>query len=176
MASPNSPSSAGLSQATRPVVRRPPPRPRHRLVHDNHILLLALAAGAPGVGVSLGLLWTGDYSSRVQWTATVFIGGAWLMCAFSARAMVIRPLQTLANMHAALREGDFSMRARASGRQDALSELMFEINALTDAMREEKMGALEAGALLNRVMGEIEVAVFAFDAERQLRVANRAGE
>lgn len=101
-----------------PAVAKPPRRPqsqklRRRLVHENSILLLALAAGGLGVGVSLGLLWTGDYSSRVQWTASVFIVGVWLTCAFRARSMVVRPLQTLANMHAALREGDFSMRARA---------------------------------------------------------------
>jgi nitrogen fixation/metabolism regulation signal transduction histidine kinase len=79
-------------------------------------------------------------------------------------------------MHAAIREGDFSMRARTAGRFDALSMLMFEINALTEAMREEKLGALEANALLNKVMGEIEVAIFAFDSDHRLRVVNRAGE
>jgi len=159
-----------------PLPPKPRPRRTRRIVHENTILLLALGAGALGVAVALGLLWSGDYSSRVQWTGTIFIVGFWLGCAFSARANVVRPLQTLANMHAALREGDFSLRARSSGRQDALSELMYEINALSDAMREEKLGALEASALLNRVMAEIEVAVFAFDSEQRLRVVNRAGE
>jgi nitrogen fixation/metabolism regulation signal transduction histidine kinase len=140
------------------------------------VLLLALGSGALGVAISLLLLWTGDYSDRVQWTGTIFIVGAWLICGFAARNVVIRPLQTLANMHAALREGDFSMRARASGETDALSELMREINTLAESLREQKLGALEASALLSRVMSEIEVAIFAFDSAQHLRLINRAGE
>jgi nitrogen fixation/metabolism regulation signal transduction histidine kinase len=38
------------------------------------------------------------------------------------------------------------------------------------------MGALEATALLRTVRAEIDVAVFAFDPERRLRLVNRAGE
>src|SRR5205085_8510127 len=91
-------------------------------------------------------------------------------------SMVVRPLQTLSNMHAALREGDYSMRARASSREDALGELMFEINALTETLREQKLGAMEASALLGKVMQEIEVAVFSFDEEHRLRLVNRSGE
>src|SRR5437588_2267800 len=43
-------------------------------------------------------------------------------------------------------------------------------------MREHRVGALEATALLRTVMSEIDVAVFAFDHERRLRLVNRAGE
>src|SRR5437868_10770696 len=162
----------------RPQPRRPlPPRKKpRRVVHENSVLLTALAGGSLGVLISLILLWTGDYTSKTQWTGTIFIVGFWLSFGFGVRSMVIRPLQTLANMHAALREGDFSMRARAAGRHDALSELMFEINTLAEAMREQHLGALEAGALLNKVIAEIDVAIFAFDAEQRLRLVNRAGE
>lgn len=149
---------------------------QRRIVHENSVLLMALAGGLLPIGISLGLLWSGDYTPKTQWTATIFIGLLWLTCGFAVRGMVVRPLQTLANMHAAIREGDFSMRGRATGRFDSLSMLMYEINALMAALREQKLGAMEAGALLNRVMAEIEVAVFAFDENRKLRVVNRAGE
>jgi len=43
-------------------------------------------------------------------------------------------------------------------------------------MREQRLGALEATALLRTVMEEINLAVFAFDDEHRLRLANRAGE
>jgi nitrogen fixation/metabolism regulation signal transduction histidine kinase len=160
-------------------VRKPQPKKKQkhrRIVHENSVLLMSLAGGALAMIIALILLWTGDYTSKTQWTGTVFMVLAWLTCGFAVRGMVVRPLQTLSNMHAAIREGDFSMRARSAGRFDALSMLMFEINTLTEAMREEKLGALEANALLNKVMGEIDVAIFAFDSDHRLRVVNRAGE
>ena len=155
---------------------RVPKKKQRRIVHENSVLLMSLAGGVLSLAIALIMLWAGDYTSKTQWTGTVFMVIAWLSCGFAVRGMVVRPLQTLANMHAAIREGDFSMRARFAGQFDALSMLMFEINALTEAMREEKLGALEAGALLNKVMSEIDVAVFAFDSEHKLRVVNRAGE
>jgi two-component system nitrogen regulation sensor histidine kinase NtrY len=37
------------------------------------------------------------------------------------------------------------------------------VNALRETLRAQRLGALEATALLRRVMAEIDVAVFAFD-------------
>jgi len=149
---------------------------RSRLTHDRRVLLLALAAGVPGTLVSLVMLWTGSYSSKVEWTFTVLVVLAWLSFAFAAQGAVVRPLQTVSNLLAALREEDFSFRARGSRGDDALSQVMMELNALVTTLREQRLGALEATALLRKVMDEIEVAVFAFDGEQRLRLVNRAGE
>src|ERR671938_254203 len=77
---------------------------------------------------------------------------------------------------AALREGDFSLRARAADADDALGLALLEANTLGETLREQRLGALEATALLRTVMAEIDVAVFAFDADARLRLVNRAGE
>jgi nitrogen fixation/metabolism regulation signal transduction histidine kinase len=53
---------------------------------------------------------------------------------------------------------------------------MLEVNTLSEMLREQRLGAMEASALLTTVMTEIDVAVFAFDGEQRLRLANRAGE
>ena len=152
-------------------------RVRHRrMAHENRVLLFALAAGLAGLIPAMVFLWTGSYSGSTQWTLTVIIVTCWLAFSFSVRGMVVRPLQTLSNMQAALREGDFSMRARVSNPEDALGELMREINALSEMLREQRLGAMEASALLSTVMGEIDVAVFTFDPESRLRLVNRAGE
>jgi nitrogen fixation/metabolism regulation signal transduction histidine kinase len=82
----------------------------------------------------------------------------------------------MANLLEALRESDFSFRARGAARNDPLGETLFEINALADTLRDERLGSLEATALLRTVMSEIDVAVFAFDDQRKLRLVNRAGE
>lgn len=129
-----------------------------------------------GTLVALLLLWLGDFTARVQWTLTVVIAAAWLGFAFSAEQRVVFPMRTLSNLLAALREGDFSIRARGASRDDVLGEVLREVNALGDTLHRQRLGALEATALLRKVMEEIDVAVFAFDGGGHLRLVNRAGE
>ena len=153
-------------------------RPRRRAVlpHERRVFLLALFAGLPGVVATLVLLKIGGYSSRVVWTFGPLVAGVWFIVAFALRERVVRPLQTLSNMLAALREGDFSLRARFGRSDDALGLALMEINMLGDTLRHQRLGAMEATALLRAVMQEIDVAIFAFDGDGTLRLANRAGE
>jgi two-component system nitrogen regulation sensor histidine kinase NtrY len=146
------------------------------LSHERRILLMAIAAGLPGSAVALTLLWTGGYSPKVQWTLTVLIVTLWTGFAFAVRRRVVFPLQTVSNLLAALREGDYSIRGRQAGPDDALAGVMTEVNALGETLREQRLGALEATTLLRTVMAEIDVAIFAFDQLRRLRLVNRAGE
>jgi len=148
----------------------------NRLTYERRLQLLALAAGLPGSLISLILLWTGSYSTSAAWTLTLLIVGFWLGFALSLRHRVVFSLQTLSNLLAALREEDFSVRGRGAKREDAMGEVMIEVNALSETLRQQRLGALEAGALLRTVMEEIDVAIFTFDNETKLRLVNRAGE
>ncbi|WP_244224463.1 sensor histidine kinase [Corallococcus sicarius] len=76
---------------------------------------------------------------------------------------------------AALREGDYSVRGRGELPGDPLGEVLLEVNALGDTLREQRLGAMEAGARLGQVMEAIDVAVLAFDAAGTLKLVNRAG-
>jgi nitrogen fixation/metabolism regulation signal transduction histidine kinase len=154
----------------------PGDRRRRRLTHDRRVLLLALLAGVPGTAVALTLLWLGDHDLKTQLTLTLLMVVLWLGFAFATRERVLRPLQSVANLLEALREGDFSLRGRGRGPEDPIEEVMREVNALADTLREQRLGALEAAALMRKVMEEIDVGVFAFDAGRRLRLVNRAGE
>ena len=153
-----------------------PTRSRRWLSHERRVLLTALAAGLPAVLVSLALLWTGNYAPRTVLTLTTLVLACWLGLSFSLRSRVVYPLQTLANLLAGLREGDASVRARNARPDDALGEVMLEANDLAETLHEQRLGALEATALLRKVMEEIDVAVFTFDAGHRLRLINRAGE
>jgi PAS domain S-box-containing protein len=153
-----------------------PSRQRAPISHERRILLLALAAGLPGVLATFVFLALGDYSTKVDWTVGLLVGGGWLVTSLVLRERVIRPLQTLSNMLAALRESDFSLRARLSRGDDALGLALLEINLLGDTLRSQRLGAMEATALLRTVMAEIDVAIFAFDSQDRLRLVNRAGE
>ena len=145
------------------------------LTHDRRILLMAGAAGLPAVTTALILLWTGSYTPKVQWTLSVFILGVFLGFVFALRDRVVYPLQTVTNLLAALREDDFSIRARVDA-SDALGEVMQEVNALSETLRSQRLGAQEATALLRAVMAEIDVAIFAFDNDQQLVLINRYAE
>src|SRR5918994_1316694 len=148
-------------------------RPRS---HESHVLTGALGLGVPAIAVAGWLLWTGDYPLRTQLTFTLIAVGAWLAGAMLARERVIRPLQTISNLLAALREGDYSIRARGASADDALGLALLEVNALSETLRGQRLRELEATALLRRVIEEIDVAVFAFDGDRRLRLVNRGGE
>ena len=102
------------------------PRREPRLSHDRRILLMAFASALPGAAISLIFLWTGDYTPKVQWTLSVLIVTVCLGFAFALRERVVLPLQTLSNLLAALREEDFSIRARGQRKDDPLGEVLLE--------------------------------------------------
>lgn len=149
---------------------------KKKMSFERRVLLGAMMAGLFPFGVAELMLWFGKYSSQTQWTLTFLLVMAWLIASFTLRAQVVRPLQTLSNMVAALREEDFSFRARRASRDDALGELVLEINTLSDTLQQQRLGSMEAVALLKKVLMEIDVAVFTFDPQQRLRIVNRAGE
>jgi two-component system nitrogen regulation sensor histidine kinase NtrY len=152
------------------------PGRRRSLSFEDRILLLAFATGLPGTVCSLLFVWLDPHPLKLQWTVTLFTLFLWGWLAFQLRDRVVRPLQTLANLLSALREGDFSLRARQPQEVDALAQVVHEVNAIGEVLREQRLGAVEAAALLHRVIDEVDVAVFAFDHHGQLRLVNRAGE
>jgi nitrogen fixation/metabolism regulation signal transduction histidine kinase len=148
----------------------------HRFSYEGKITWLTVVAALPAIFVALALLWLGDYSAKVQWTLTILIVGCFAVFISSTREHTIRPLQTMSNLLAALREGDYSIRARGARAGNALGEALLEINSLGETLRLQRLGAFEATALLRTIMSEIDVAVFTFDPRRHLRLVNRAGE
>jgi len=137
---------------------------------------MAVAAGLPGSLVSLIILWAGDFTPKVQWTLTVFILVLWWGFALAVRERTVLPLRILANLLEALRAGDYSIRARRPRGDDALGEVMIEVNALGEMLRAQRFDAVDASQLLRKVIEEIDLAVFTFDAQKRLRLVNRAGE
>ena len=151
---------------------------RRKLSHDQLVFVDALLAGLPAVLVATWYVWFDEHApdAKRQWTLSLLIFGCWLGFAIGARMRVIRPLQTMANLLSALREGDFAVRARGARRDEPLGDVMTEINTLSRTLQEQRLSALEATALLRTVMEEIEIAIFAFDSEGKLRLANHAAQ
>jgi len=144
--------------------------------HEQRLLLWSLAAGFPAVVVALYFLWTLPLSASLRWTLTLGVVGVWWFCSSAIRQRAATPLRTLASLLEAMREGDYSIRGAHDDNEDALGEVMQQVNAMGATLREQRLGALEATTLLRKVMEEIDVAIFAFDGAQRLRLVNRAGE
>ena len=132
-----------------------------------------LCPASPSVPSSSGPV-RGREMSRFALTALEFF--LWLVLTLVLLDQIVRPLQTLANVVGALREEDYSFRARGAAPNDALGELALEINSLADILTEQRIQTIEATALLRRVVDEIDAPLFTFDPDHILRLVNAAGE
>ena len=131
--------------------------------------------GLPAVVTALWLLWTGESSLELRWTLTLLLPLVWIGAAMNAYARTVRPLQLLVNLLGALREGDYSLRGAGARAGNLLGDVMAEVNDLGETLHRQRLSAVEATALLSNVLGEIDVAIFAFDGDDRVRLANRAG-
>ena len=144
--------------------------------YERRIVLTAVLALAPVALAAVLLVFVGDFSTKVRWTTLVFIAVGAFIATYVLHQQLVFPLRTISNIITALREEDYSLRGRNTQRDDALGEVMTEVNALAELMESRKLEAVEAAALLRAVMAQIDAAIFAFDENDRLRLVNLAGE
>jgi two-component system nitrogen regulation sensor histidine kinase NtrY len=149
---------------------------RKRLRFQNRVLVLVVLTVAPAWVATVILLTVSDATPPTRYMILGFLSLCVLIGLVAVRRHVVRPLQTLANMLEALREGDYSMRGRNVDPEDAFGEVMVEVNTLSRTLYDQRLEALEAGALLQKIIADVDIAVFAFDAALRLRIVNKAGE
>ena len=152
------------------------PARRRRMRWESQLVLLSLAGGLPALVLATVFLARLEMDPSLRGLALTTLWLAWLVCAGLAVERAVRPMQTLSNMVAAIREGDTSIRARGADPEGALGLALWEVNALTESVGRQRLGAIAATALLRRVMDSVDVAVFGFDPERRLRLVNGEGE
>src|SRR5260370_12460632 len=154
----------------------PSQRKSHRPPFERCVTRFSMLLVAPALLVSGVLIWLQPWALESK---LILLGAELLTSLLIGAALhdhVVRPLQTLANVVGALREEDYSFRARLAVRNDALGELSLEVNALADLLAQHRTGALEATALLQRVVAEVDIPIFAFDPAHKLRLVNSAAE
>ena len=135
---------ASSSPTPRPTSR---PRKRARLLYEHRISLYCFLVALPGLLVSIVLVWMQPWSLESRLGLIALELFAWWLLALALQEQTTRPLQTLSNVIGALREEDYSFRARNAVAEDALGELSLEVNALADMLSDEKIRAIEATAL-----------------------------
>ena len=144
--------------------------------YETRLMAGTLLATAPALlALLVALYFALDDGWRVFWiwggVALVTLGFA-----FAARRRAVYPLNTLANLLEALREGDYSLRGSRARRGDAIGEVVIEINTLSQTLREQRLAVEEKSALLAKVIAALDIAVIAFDEKGALRLANPAAE
>jgi nitrogen fixation/metabolism regulation signal transduction histidine kinase len=149
---------------------------RHRLIYERRIAIFAVLAALPGVSIATVFIWLQPWSRDAKIALTLVEFLLWFLLTLALLEQIVRPLQTLSNVVSALREEDYSFRAREANPNDALGELSLEINTLADILTDQRIQTIETTALLRRVVDEIDVPIFTFDPEQVLRLVNAAGE
>src|SRR5437764_4441106 len=142
---------------------------------EGRLLVSVLSSGIPGIALSLVLLWFGSYSLDHKLEFTLLATLLWLAISISTRDAVVNSLRGLSNVVAAMKDEDFSFRATEAISGDALGDLALEINNLSRALAEERLGSLETTNLLRKVMAEAGAIIFAFSADDRMQIINRAG-
>jgi two-component system, NtrC family, nitrogen regulation sensor histidine kinase NtrY len=161
------------SRAPNPVKKSHKPE---RLRFETRLRLYSALLCLPIVGLLTALLLIEHFSATAIVSILVIVALALLLAVAAFMDQIIRPLQTLANVVAALREEDYSFRARGAHINDPFGDLAIEINALADMHQTQRLGALEAAALFRRVIAELDAPVLAFDQSAHLRLINPAAE
>jgi two-component system nitrogen regulation sensor histidine kinase NtrY len=151
-------------------------RKRVRLRYERRVALYSLLVALPGIVVSGVLIWLQPWSTESKLILLLVELFVWWLMALALQELTIRPLQTLANVVGALREEDYSFRARGASSGDALGELRLEVNALASLLADQRVRAIEATTLLRRVVERVDAPLFAFGPSQILRLVNPAGE
>jgi nitrogen fixation/metabolism regulation signal transduction histidine kinase len=167
----------GASPGGSPRRKRVPlGRSGRRLSFERRLRLWMYLLGLPMVVLCWLLLRRYSVEPLEQCFVLLALVLGWMFAVSILMEQIIRPLQTLANVVAALREDDYSFRARGGQRNDAVGDLALEVNRLAGMLQGQRAGALEAMALVERVMRSMQSPVLAFDPEGRLRLLNVAGE
>ena len=152
------------------------PRYFEHWTYDARLFLAALALPLPvALLLAIVLIWR-DLPLDAVFSLGAFALLATLVLALRLRNRVVYPLYTLSNLLEALREGDFSLRGSRARRGDPIGEVVWEINTLSQTLRDQRHRVEETSALLTKVIGATDIAIFTFDAARRLRLVNPAGE
>jgi two-component system nitrogen regulation sensor histidine kinase NtrY len=156
--------------------RIPLSRTGRHLSFERRLRIWLYLLGLPALLLCWLLLRQQSIDASVQAIALLALALAWAFAISLLTEQIVRPLQTLANVVAALREDDYSFRARGARRNDAIGDLAIEVNALATMLQTQRTSAKEAMALVERVVSSMPSPVLAFDPDGRLKLLNAAAE
>lgn len=134
----------------------------------------AVFAIMPTLITALVLLWqlTLSFYAKILISSFLLItsvGFVWFL-----HTQLVYQLRNLSNLVEGIRLGDFTLRGKLRKSDDAFSELVNEINYLADELSTHRVASEEAFKLLEKTIAHINVAIFAFDSDQKIKLANQA--
>ncbi len=165
---------ANLDDQNPALSRLPLARKNQTLSFERRIYVWLAAAAIPILLPIALLLHAYNDSLARTLSLTTAVAFCYLVLASLFIDQLIRPLQTLTNVVSALRENDYSFRARGARRGDSVGDLALEINALAGMLQRQRSAAQDALTLLERVVTAMHSPVLAFDADGRLHLFNPA--
>ena len=145
-----------------------------RAPYERRIMTLSIALALPALVLGEACIWRLDLYWPWRAAAAVVLPALLAGLSNALRRDVIEPLRGLTNVVEAYRGGDYTIRSSRERPGDALGDLAHEINSLGDTLHQQRLRAMEATALLEKLIGAIDIAVLAFDEAARLRVHNPA--
>lgn len=135
-------------------------------------LRIALALIAMVV-LTLGI-WLGAAALELSpWFAGALLTAMTILIIWKLPARILTPLVSLASVLDAIRAGDYAQRLRAD-RTGIAGDLATTINLLSKTWSQRERSQRETDALLAKLMHEIDLAIFTFDQNHRLVLANPA--
>jgi two-component system nitrogen regulation sensor histidine kinase NtrY len=150
------------------------PLGRSRFAFEGRIAMLSVVLIVPALVFGGAWIWWLDMDRLWRGVSAAALLAILVGLGTALRKAVREPLRGLTNVVEAYRNGDYTIRSSRERPGDALGDLVHEINSLGDTLRQQRLRALEATALLDKLINAIDVAVLAFDGEGRLRVHNPA--
>jgi len=138
------------------------------------IFTLTLAAAIPSYLCCLIFLWLIDYSVYAKILLTTLLSLSVFGFAGLIKQRLQFQFQTLSNLVEAVRGGDFTLRGKKRAANDPLTELTSQINLLSSSLSAQRIASEEAYRLLDKTIAHINVAIFAFDSNNKVKLANPA--
>ena len=148
------------------------PPPRHPTLSYKRTVWLSILTGLPGGITTVLLLMLGDNSLTIWISILYLLCFFWLIFLLMLYDSIRRPWQILSNVLSAFREKDYSMRGIHENPDDPIGLAMWETNRLADQLQEERRTQLERHKLFDKLLKEIDIAIFCFDPMDRLVVVN----
>lgn len=135
-----------------------------------------LISSLPPVIILAVSFWYFDVSLYLSTLLILILCSTIGVCAYGLQRKTTYQLRSLANLLTGLAEGDYSMRGIRHQGEDALGELIGQINNLTDMLAKQRYIAHESQLLVTKIIQHIDVAIIAIDQQEHIALLNPAAE
>lgn len=143
---------------------------------ENKLVRYLLFAALVPACLLLYTMWAFQVSVYLIALTVLFLFCVIGLSAYSIHTKTSFQLQSLSNLLSGLSEGDYSMRGIHHHSDDALGELVLQINKLADALSQHRYIAHESQLLVSKIIQHIDVAIIAIDAQQKIALLNPAAE